>query len=188
MLLRGLLVQFACQWNTCAHANWHRRSVPSACACTPTRLLEHFWSEPREDPRLAFERWIDGFIVEFSAHHVPSAASRAAQVIRTEFDQSITVDGLARRFGVNAQRLRRQFREEHGTSIPAYKGAVRMFAAIQQVATTNIDAVARGVGYKSRKNFYRAFRNLTGLTPTAFRELPTETMTALMDMVLPRSR
>ena len=131
-------------------------------------------------------------MVEFSSHHVPSTATRAEHVIRTEFDQPITVDGLARRFGVNAQRLRRQFREERGTSIPAYKGAVRMFAAIQQVATTNIDAVARGVGYKSRKNFYRTFRALTGVTPTAFRKLPAEAMTALMDMVwsnlvMPRS-
>ena len=183
LLLRGLLVEFACRWNTQAHTNWHRHSTPSACACASTDLLVHFWSTNREDPRRAFERWVDGFIAEFSLHHVPSAASRAAHVVRTEFDQQLTVEGLARRVGVNAQQLRLQFREEYGRSIPAYRSAVRMAEAIRQVATTNIEAISREVGYKSRKSFYRAFRDLTSLTPTEFRDLPPESVAALMDVV-----
>ncbi len=38
-------------------------------------------------------------------------------------------------------------------------------------AVGNIEGIALEVGYRSRKNFYRMFKTLTGLTPTAFRNI-----------------
>ncbi|PYR00763.1 MAG: hypothetical protein DMF96_02430, partial [Acidobacteria bacterium] len=38
----------------------------------------------------------------------------------------------------------------------------------------NIEATALEAGYGSKKNFYRAFRRVTGLTPAAFRRLSHE--------------
>jgi AraC-like DNA-binding protein len=39
---------------------------------------------------------------------------------------------------------------------------------------TNVDSVARPVGYQCTKNFYRAVRRLTGHTPGQLRALPAE--------------
>ena len=41
-------------------------------------------------------------------------------------------------------------------------------------ANVNIEATALEAGYGSKKNFYRAFRRVTGLTPAAFRRLSHE--------------
>jgi methylphosphotriester-DNA--protein-cysteine methyltransferase len=146
-------------------------------------LLQQFWSVDREDPRVAFQRWIGLFISEFSGQHPPSLATRAARIIREEFSDVMTLSGLARRLGVNARQLRLGFREEFRCSISAYKGAVRMAAAMGQLSKTKVDAVALGVGYKSKTNFYRTLRALTGLTPTAFRKLPKESLAELTDTI-----
>jgi AraC-like DNA-binding protein len=58
--------------------------------------------------------------------------------------------------------------------LPEYQRRVRMLRAIEQIAAnqSNIESVARDVGYRSKKNFYRSFRKLVGFTPTEFRQLP----------------
>lgn len=69
-------------------------------------------------------------------------------------------------------RLTRGFAREHGMSIPEYVRAIRLIESIDRIRQEKVEAVARDVGYKSRKNFNRTFKRLTGLTPTAFRQLP----------------
>src|SRR5438034_10710996 len=44
-----------------------------------------------------------------------------------------------------------------------------------------VEAVALSVGYRATKNFYRAFRQLTGTTPTGFRRLPPERAAAVLE-------
>jgi AraC-like DNA-binding protein len=51
---------------------------------------------------------------------------------------------------------------------------MRLIEAMPHVSTEKIEAIALKVGYKSKKNFYRAFQDVTGLTPTAFRNLSEE--------------
>ena len=41
----------------------------------------------------------------------------------------------------------------------------------------------RTVGYGSKKNFYRTFRKVVGLTPGAFRELPPGQAAAIRESV-----
>ena len=68
-------------------------------------------------------------------------------------------------------------------SILAYRQKIRMMNALTQMATDKVDVVALSSGYQSRRNFYRTFRDLTGLTPTAFRRLAPDAITALVDAV-----
>lgn len=179
LLLRGVLFEYACRWNTLAHVTSREPSALD-CGCGLVRALQDFGSGC-EDPRPAFERWIRSFVTVFARKHPPSLAIRAARIIRQEFDRATTLNALSRQLGVNPQQLGRQFRDEFGISIPAYKRAVRIVEGIRQLSTTKVDAVALAVGYKSKKNFYRAFRALTGLTPTGFRTLPAESGKTLVD-------
>lgn len=59
-------------------------------------------------------------------------------------------------------------------SIREYHGRRRVLTALEAVVDGKSEAAALGVGYRSRKNFYRPFRRCTGLTPTEFRRLSVE--------------
>lgn len=60
--------------------------------------------------------------------------------------------------------------------------AMKMFAAGDRKLT----AVARAVGYKSDKNFYRAVRAVTGRTPSELMAMSAESLGALAAGILPR--
>jgi hypothetical protein len=49
------------------------------------------------------------------------------------------------------------------------------------VREEKVEAIALELGYRSRKNFYLAFKRATGLTPTAFRELPLHQAQRIID-------
>jgi AraC-like DNA-binding protein len=66
----------------------------------------------------------------------------------------------------------RVFAAVSGMSIREYHARARVCAAVRQFATGTHDvlAVARCVGYRSEKNFYRAVSKFTGLTPAELRD------------------
>jgi methylphosphotriester-DNA--protein-cysteine methyltransferase len=73
--------------------------------------------------------------------------------------------------GVGVAVLGHDFERRFGLSIRAYHRILRVLAALEQVRTAKVDAVALEVGYRSKKNLYRALYQVTGLTPTGFRKL-----------------
>jgi methylphosphotriester-DNA--protein-cysteine methyltransferase len=52
-----------------------------------------------------------------------------------------------------------------GRSVHEYQQLARIVASLDDVRSTKIEPIARGVGYHSTKNFYSAFRRLIGRTP-----------------------
>lgn len=63
---------------------------------------------------------------------------------------------------------------------------VRIVSALDDLRHHKVDAIAIQVGYRSKKNFYRAFARLTGMTPGAFKKLPPTEMLQVRDDVLLR--
>ena len=59
-------------------------------------------------------------------------------------------------------------------ALPEYLRRVRLLHALRTLIDEGgkIEPVALEVGYRGKKNFYRVFRQLTGLTPAQFRDLP----------------
>ncbi len=57
-------------------------------------------------------------------------------------------------------------------SIREYHARVRVCAPVRQFAagTRDVLAVARSVGYRSEKNFYRTVAKCTGMTPAELRD------------------
>jgi AraC-like DNA-binding protein len=127
--------------------------------------------------------WIDAFSAELLSTHPPSAASRAARAIRDQYQLPWTIAVLARRFDVSPSQLRRNFQREFGVSVQEYHCTMRVIKAMTLVSTDKIEASALKVGYKSKKNFYRAFQEVTGLTPTAFRNLSEERALHLVESI-----
>ena len=173
LIMRALLLDVAWRCGRTIHARAHR-GYPGRCPFIPTTCLDRFWRAPVHDPEKAFLVWAEGFSEEFKRLHPATTASRVGQLIRRNYEHQWSLATLAQRFHVTRSQLRRSFEREFGVSVRAYQQTVRVKAALERVRTEKMDATALGVGYKGKKNFYRAFKQVTGLTPTAFRRLSQE--------------
>ena len=173
LALRAILLDVAWRCANLVHARASNR-CPGNCTFLAEMVLERFWRASRHDPRRAFTGWAAAFTSELARTHPSSPAERAARTIRDQYNRPWSLATLARRFNVTPSQLRRNFQREFGMTVREYQRTMRLIEALPQVPTEKIDAIALKVGYKSKKNFYRAFQSVTGLTPTAFRNLPRE--------------
>lgn len=100
-----------------------------------------------------------------------SLAGRARREIDANYASPMTIRQLGRTLGCHPKRLARAFQHEYGESIPAYLATVRMRYGVNAIKNTDlkVEAIARMVGYRSKKNFYRAVRQATGMTPRQLR-------------------
>ena len=181
-LLRGLLVEFAGETGRTLHTRAHRSARSKRrCAFAPEMLLECFWQPRGVAPRQAFHNWAVAFSKHFRKVHPIPPATHAAHLIRQDHHNEWDVAALARRLHTARSRLAREFRREYGTSIRRYHRLVRFVMTIEHVREEKIDALALALGYKSKKNFYRTFKKITGVTPGAFRELPSDRARQIVD-------
>jgi AraC-like DNA-binding protein len=94
--------------------------------------------------------------------------------VRERFAEPCRLDMLARRCHATPSRLREEFRAEYGMSIREYQQVLRMMRGLDRMAFEKVEAVAYAVGYRSKKNFYRAFQKVTGVRLDAYRRLSPE--------------
>lgn len=182
LLLRGLLLEFACRSGSLLHARMHHERS-TLCAFVPATLLHQFWSDITPDARVAFARWARAFYTALSRTHRPSAASRAATLVREHFTTSWSVRTLAKEVHAPAGQFRREFLGEFGVSVREYQQTIRILEALGQIGDEKIEAIVRTVGYGSKKNFYRTFRKLVGLSPRTFRDLPAQEAETIRESV-----
>jgi AraC-like DNA-binding protein len=146
-----------------------------------TRFLEDFLNDQTGDARASFVAWIDRFSSEFLRVHAPSTATHAARRIRQTYARLVPMPVLARECLTTPVRLAREFRGQFGMSILQYRRRVRLVEALGRVRHEKVEAVALRVGYRSTKNFYSAFRELTGMTPTGLRLLSADRAEAVLE-------
>jgi AraC-like DNA-binding protein len=182
LVLCSLLHDTASKCGKYVHDRAHAGHAQSACDFVPAVLLDAHWSTAH-DPRQVLASWADVFFTAFLDHHPPSIARRAAQILQERYSQSWTAISLAKRLGVGVAGLRETFAQEFGRSIREYQRLLRIVAALGHVRTDKVDAVAFEIGYRSKKNFYRALYQVAGLTPTLFRELPSADSERLVELL-----
>jgi AraC-like DNA-binding protein len=182
LLLNGLLLMCALRCGVALHAGLHRVGGRQ-CEFKPALLVERAWGGEGRDGRESFARWVRMFYGELSRTHPPSSAHQAAAVVRDRFSETWRVDILARRLRTTSARLRDEFRQEYGMSIHDYQRVVRTMRALDRVVDQKVEAVAYAVGYRSKKNFYRAFSTVTGLTVHSYRRLSPEQSRKVRDAV-----
>jgi transcriptional regulator GlxA family with amidase domain len=96
---------------------------------------------------------------------------RMVELIDKGYADRITLKTVAATVRGNPAKLGRRFREKVGVSVHGYVTRVRLEHAAHLIASNiKVEAVALGVGYRSKKNFYRQFTRHFGLTPEAFRK------------------
>ena len=176
LALCTLLLDVAARWSASLHDHAHDRSGARRCSFVPAHTLDRFVNATQEGAKHRFLEWAHAFSVEFSRTHRVSAARRAAAIIREQHDGRDDAVTLADLIGVSPRQLRRDFCQTFGITLAKYVRQARMQRALEvmMLHPGKIEPVALEVGYKSKKNFYRVFKQSTGMTPTAFLRLPSD--------------
>jgi len=98
----------------------------------------------------------------------PSVQQMLREIDQRYFDP-LTLEVLAARIKKDARHLGRRFRLELGISVHDYLVQVRLDHAAAAIRRgVKIDAVSLLVGYRSKKNFFSAFKRRFGMTPGAY--------------------
>ena len=93
--------------------------------------------------------------------------------ISTQFMKRITIDSLSDRFDVPTSTLKRCFKGVYGTTIHQYLKECRINAAkrLLQESDQSVLEIANAVGYENGSKFTSAFKEATGVTPSAYRKV-----------------
>lgn len=95
----------------------------------------------------------------------------ACEYVHAHFDENLTLAQVAGAAGVHPVYLGHIFRQEFGETLGEYLNRVRVHAAAERLANSELplSAIALDFGFYDQSHFTRIFRHLTGATPGAFR-------------------
>lgn len=95
------------------------------------------------------------------------------EYISTQFMKRITIDSLSDQFDIPTSTLKRCFKGVYGTTIHHYLKECRINAAkhLLQESDQSILEIANAVGYENGSKFTSAFKESTGVTPSAYRKV-----------------
>ncbi len=128
---------------------------------------------------------IEGLVLEMLAlvgrmknvkeQHGPAWLGRALDLLHSEFRNNLKVQDIANEVGVHPFHLSRVFRSVHRQTIGEYVHKLQVNYACTQLAVPDNDlaSIALAAGFADQSHFTRVFKNLTGITPGAYRQLAT---------------
>jgi AraC family transcriptional regulator len=143
-------------------------------------------SAERDDAAtMALETQIQALMVKMCEKHMnlaqgdarlllaPRAIARVREYVAAHLDRPITLDDLAEQAGYSRYHFARGFRAATGVPPYAYIVRERIALACQLLGQREvpISTIAAATGFASHAQFSSRFRQMTGLAPTAFREL-----------------
>ena len=96
--------------------------------------------------------------------------ARMLSLIEERYAEPLTLDVLAAALGRSKRYLATLFHHQTGQTVHGFLTQVRVHHAGALIRTgEKIEAVSLLVGYRSKKNFYRHFKDQVGVTPTVYR-------------------
>jgi AraC-like DNA-binding protein len=118
-----------------------------------------------------------------SRDEVPAAVALALRHLERDFDQAISPSSLAAQAGMSAARFARLVKRVHGISPMQLITKTRITAGARLLRETKlgIAGIALDCGFADHSAFTRAFRAVTGLSPTEYRRQETATVREMRD-------
>jgi len=177
LVQRGLLLEVAVQFGHAAHVAFHRDHPGAAlaigaCGFLPSAAVEGWPRDLAKSPAEAFRRWAGRYATAFRAAHRLSCAREAEHYMAQHFRSPIAAPALARRLDCSTVFLRRTFKEHTGRTLLEYQSELRLRMALRLLAETELkmEAIAREVGYSSKKDLYRVVQAHLHCTPLEYRK------------------
>ncbi len=102
--------------------------------------------------------------------------SDIADYVRRNIEIPLTVNDIAEAFGYSSKYLSHLFSELSGSSLKAFIMSQKIDAASFYLTDSDqtITEIASNLGFSDVHNFSRAFKRMTGLTPSAYRDTYTK--------------
>lgn len=103
--------------------------------------------------------------------HKDPEVRRAQEFIENNYQEKITVDGIAEMLSMGRRSLERRFKKATANTLNEYVQRVKIEAAKKQLEQGNrkINDIMYEVGYSDTKTFRNSFKTVTGLLPTEYR-------------------
>lgn len=98
--------------------------------------------------------------------------ARTRDLLLTEPERAVSLEGLAKEFGVHRAHLAREFRRRYGATVGEFGRRVRLARAARALGSRNappLAAIALDHGFADQAHFSRAFAAAYGCPPGRFR-------------------
>ncbi|RAK68309.1 GlxA family transcriptional regulator [Hymenobacter edaphi] len=111
-------------------------------------------------------------IFQGQKEHGDEPIRRIQTYIEDNYQEKLTVDQLADLLALGRRNLERRFKKATANSVVEYIQRVKVEAAKNRLETSpdNVNEVMYRVGYSDPKAFRVAFKRITGLSPSQYRE------------------
>lgn len=134
---------------------------------------------PEEIERLLIEEVIQPMVrsmKEKTNRQFRSISDKIAGIVRTEFDQELTLETISDRLHYSPNYLSSIFKKEYGTTFSDYLMNYRLEIAKKWLVDTDmaIKDIAERLRYQNPQNFIRSFRKKEHVTPGAYRKTMAE--------------
>jgi AraC family transcriptional regulator len=95
----------------------------------------------------------------------------ARELIHERFCETLTLAAIAKTVGVHPVHLATEFRKLHRCTIGQYLRRLRVEYACREISKSNtpLAQIALAAGFTDQSHLSRTFRQLTGMTPAAYR-------------------
>lgn len=137
-------------------------AAPGIVAAVLGLLAQCYYEQPNNaDSFDAFVAW-------------SSTLSQCAEYVDTHYQLELTLEGLARQFGMCRSRFHTLFSQFTGVSPAQYLAQKRILEAqllIRAHPELPLHQVAARVGYSDTSTFYRNFLKVSGVSPSQYRSL-----------------
>jgi AraC-like DNA-binding protein len=159
------------------------RTVMTHFASTSTRLIDP------ADVLLQFSQAIRSKEMSES-NGVQPLALKMKRYIDDNYSARLTIRQIASGVNQSPSQARRLFTSAFGVPVHRYLTAVRVGHGLAALSHTNakVESISLMVGYRSAKDFYRAFWRHTGLRPGDVRQLRPADLSAVMHVVAQSQR
>lgn len=104
---------------------------------------------------------------------VPGLVARCCDYVAEHLDEDLSLARVSEFAGISPEHLTRLFASELGIPFHRYVRSVRIHQARQYLrdwTDRSILEISLDVGFRSASHFSRAFREVTGMTPSAYRK------------------
>ncbi|CAM3537575.1 AraC family transcriptional regulator [Marinicrinis lubricantis] len=141
------------------------------------RLLDT--RNPEEIERILIQEVIEPMVrmmKEKTNQQFRSIADKIATIVRTEYDQDLSLDVISERLHYSPNYLSSIFKKEYGTTFSEYVMTYRLEIAKKWLIETDmtIKDIAERLRYQNPQNFIRSFRKKEHVTPGAYRKMKVE--------------
>lgn len=101
----------------------------------------------------------------------PRWLANVKEICNEQFDQPISLAGIAKAIEIHPSHLARMFRRYYQCTVGEYVRRLRLDNAMRQLIQSNksLADIAAASGFYDQSHFTHAFKLHTGLTPTAYR-------------------